>query len=174
MDERLLGGKRTRGKYTLPEEEKSEIKETICVVDFWVDVVHQVSFYGQDRDKIIKLFELVRDGKIRPYEEFGGPQLGKSRQELENDLVALRRTLTATELALSKAWAELEQLKKKESSLITETRELYEGLCIASKKNHAIQQLAKTIGFSNHRYFYWPLCDRFTTARKINAILDSK
>jgi len=177
MCEDILGVTRAKGKYAHPDD-----PETTGTVEFCVRGTNSISCYGPTREKTLELFELIRDGNIRPSNEWDKAQIagGKSREQLEVEL-------TFNQEQLGKVWQENNRLHKTCNQLVAErdsavaemehlrdelvsVRKQANGAC---EKNRAILQSFTELR-SNLIDAWWPLCTKTTVAHRIAAILTSK
>lgn len=116
-------------------------------------LVYQLKFKAKKLEDIRVLMHKVKTGTIRPDESYAGPQSGKTRQELENELLQTRRQLGEVLTTNEK----LEKFKT-----------LFERECKYSLHTHQrFSNLADTI---KKRWFF-PLISRPAIVDEIECIL---
>ena len=141
IDVRIVGN-RELGKYTLPN-----CKETICSITPYIGVVHTAIFHGKDRDKVVQLFELIRDDKIEPTEQIGGDKDRKSRKQLESELTATSEELGRKILELAGVRRQLEQVSGSRDEYIRRDKHM-------AQKIGAVTMLARGLADWRFNPFY--------------------
>lgn len=191
MHEDILGVTRDKGKYALPDEEEKEAKQTTGTVEFYMKGTSKIICYGPDRERVLELYNLIRAGKIRPYEEVDMPQGGKSRAELEREVHFLHNHNTGLEAERKIAEEELSQAKlalKEGQELVdrisgerdeakrdleqaqqelAERRQEVKDLPLAQKRVSDMYKLA--VAFDEG---WWPFCGKKSVATRINLTLN--
>jgi hypothetical protein len=115
IHEDILGITRDKGKYALPGEEDREDRQTTGTVEFLMRGTSKVICYGSDREKVLDLYNLIRTGKVRPYEEADVPQGGMSRKEIELELQFLKDHRTGLEAENEMLRSHLKQAQESEN-----------------------------------------------------------
>ena len=165
MYEDFLGITRDRGKYALPDD-----TETTGTVELYSKGSVQVICYGPTREKTLALFELIRGGKIRPHDEFDGPQSGKSRAQLEAEL-------TSTQQQLGEALVEVDRMTNQANDAFDLRQDLNKLTTKHVALRQAIGGFANELITTTEKQFglrWRPLCIRANVVRQINAILYGK
>jgi hypothetical protein len=177
MHEDILGVTREKGKYALPGEEENEDRQTTGTVEFFMRGTSKIICYGSDREKVLDLYNLIRTGKVRPYEEADVPQGGKSRKQLEQELRFLQDHETSLEAENEILESHLNRARESEEHFKTALRKVEEELLQvrgefdrARDKNVQLRRLARNMENESSL----PLVFRRTVVKQIDEVLDGK
>jgi hypothetical protein len=158
MHEGLLGITRAKGKYTLPED-----AETTGTVEFYMNGVNSISCYGPTRENTLALCELIRNGNIRPNDEWdkeqitGGPdELTKVREQRDRVL----NLLNSTTAELAQVTREVEELRSVLETARTERN-------LAQDRVMQVRKLSARLDEET-----WPWCSKSAVATMINLAVN--
>lgn len=166
IHEDLLGITRAKGKYALPDDDDNDDFKTTGVVEFYMKGTINVSCYGPTREKTLALHELIRDGNIRPSNEWDRVQIVDGPDRLQQTLELLRsataekarltRELEKTQGCFEHAWEELLQ-----------RRQEVKDFSILKARIQAVYELAVRL---NDRL--WPFCTKGHVSDQITLALN--
>ena len=125
--------------------------------------VYKLKITAKNFEDIKVILHRVKTGTIRPEESYEERQGGKTRQQLESELMQIQKQL-------GEARATVEELREKATLAersFADYRSQFSGAC---EKNARLRQLARTIENGS----LLPLIFRSTVATQIEAILDDK
>ncbi len=118
--------------------------------------IYRLKVSGQCLEDIRAIIHLVKVGKIRPEESYDGPQAGKSRQELQEEMGMVQQNLVSLQAVV--------------------TEHVVASEAVRDKLNAAGRQSQRIYAFASELFneeFRWPWVLRRTVSEKIMAILQA-
>lgn len=158
IHEDILGITRAKGKYTLPDD-----TETTGTVELYMKGTVNISCYGPTREKTLELYELIRNGNIRPSDEWDKAQIVGGPDRLEQTLELLR-SATADQARLTRELEETREALKLSDATFRTHQQNFNNAC---EKNVRVRRLADDFK-REHPFGNW----MFGVSQRINIILD--
>lgn len=159
MHEDILGVTRAKGKYAHPDD-----TETTGTVEFFMRGTTNISCYGPTREKTLALYEMIRDGSIRPVNEWDRAQTAGGPDYLKKIEAELEETKARLEGAMLHITGLKADLNLSEETFRAHARSFNN----ACEKNVRLRQVVRNI--ENTPLLPW--VSRSRVAKQINMILD--
>lgn len=158
MYEDVLGATRAHGKYVHPDD-----PGTTGIIEMYSKGTDKISCYGPTREKTLALFELIREGDIRPINEWDKAQITGGPDRLEQTLELLRLA-TAEQARLTREVEELRSAGRAAGSKISEVRAERD---LAQHRVKSVQKLVEKLDGEK-----WPWCSKSAVANMINLAVN--